>query len=343
MPRSDVLHTPPQYAPVVTTTWRASHMLVTASCLACLTMCAVATSTAASVTTDGVVCTVDGLAVLRSQVDDILGKTSPTQKEWDDACRKLAIQKLIERIAGEEGIEITDEEVEESLLQALKITDTEPEDVKEDLPRYRREVRRGLIKEHVIRRKVKVLLLANEAKDYYEQHKEEFSFEEERHILRISAMIDKDAEPDAALKAAEERIEAALQELKANKDFALVARTISNGPRTTDGGDWGWQKRGDFFPVLRAVVFELQVGQTSDIVRDKQGFHIIKIEERKAGYVRPFEEVEAEIADRLFKERKDEKETEYLDSLIENAVIKHYDTGPPKAPPTTEEPPGATP
>lgn len=337
MQRSDVLHVPPQCAPVVTATWRAYHMVVTVLCLACFTLCVGAASTAAGVTIDGVVCTVDGVAVLRSEVNDAIGKTNPTQEEWDDACRELAIQKLIEKIAQEEGIEITAEEVDRTLAERLEAEGLEAEDVKEELERYRRYIRRYLYRRKVIPKKVKVPQIADEAKDYYEQHKEEFSVEEERRIRMISARIDKDAEP-AALEAAEKKIQAALQKLKANNDFALVAREHSNGPRAADGGDWGWQKRGDFFPVLRAVVFELQVGQTSDIVRDERGFHIIKIEMRKAGSVRPFEEVEEELARKLYNERKHEKETEYLDSLIKNAVIENYDTGPPKAPPTTEEP-----
>ena len=62
--------------------------------------------------------------------------------------------------------------------------------------------------------------------------------------------------------------------LNAGKDFAQLAKT--NDPQTR--GDLGWFPRGFLtIPELDEILFALEIGETSDIIETKIGYHIIKV------------------------------------------------------------------
>ncbi len=294
-------------------------------------VCFAARTTPAGDIFEGVVCIVDGKSVLWSEVAVFIGKKNPTKEEWERACRELIIQKLVERIAEEKDIKVTDKEVEKRLMQRLKATGITLEDAKEELAIYQREMRQWLIRAMVIKKEMKKpTVLPAEVKAYYDEHIEEFRVAERRRVRMISAIIDKTAEPEAARKAAREKIESVMQQLKEKKDFVLLATRNSNDPYAEKGGDWGMKEKGDLLEPLDKAAFSLEVLQVSDIIETPRGFHIIRIDERQPGYDRQFNEVGEEIKRNLAAKRFTEEVTKYLDSLIDNATIKYYDKGPEK-------------
>jgi peptidyl-prolyl cis-trans isomerase C len=94
------------------------------------------------------------------------------------------------------------------------------------------------------------------------------------------------------LVATETEARQALTEVRGGADFAEVARRRSSGPGARDGGDLGFFKRGDMVPEFAEAAFALQAGQISAApVRSPFGWHVIKVEERRAAPPPPFEEV----------------------------------------------------
>jgi peptidyl-prolyl cis-trans isomerase SurA len=69
--------------------------------------------------------------------------------------------------------------------------------------------------------------------------------------------------------------EQALAELHAGRPFSDVANKFSDGPFGSRGGDLGWFQKGQMVPQFDAVAFELDAGETSQIVESPHGFHII--------------------------------------------------------------------
>jgi len=68
-------------------------------------------------------------------------------------------------------------------------------------------------------------------------------------------------------------------ELDNGADFAALAVRYSADPSAKFGGDLGFVSRGDLMPEIEEVIFSLDVGQVSAIVRSPRGFHIFKREE----------------------------------------------------------------
>jgi peptidyl-prolyl cis-trans isomerase D len=117
-----------------------------------------------------------------------------------------------------------------------------------------------------------------------------------RHILIQVARDADEAEIEARRAAAQD----ALDQLAAGADFAELARDLSDDAGTQEsGGDLGFFGRGQMVPAFEEAAFALQPGQTSELVRTDFGFHVIRLEERREGQHRTFEEVREELAEEL--------------------------------------------
>jgi peptidyl-prolyl cis-trans isomerase D len=139
---------------------------------------------------------------------------------------------------------------------------------------------------------------------FYQQHVEDrFTDPEEVRARHILVKLDPGSD-DAAKAKARAEADDLLKQIRAGGDFAALAKTHSKDPGSAPkGGDLGFFPRGRMVPTFDAAAFGLAPGQVSDVVESPFGFHIIKVEEKKPGGVRPFEAVRDQIAKELTSER----------------------------------------
>jgi peptidyl-prolyl cis-trans isomerase SurA len=73
----------------------------------------------------------------------------------------------------------------------------------------------------------------------------------------------------------------------AGEDFAKLAGKYSADQGSAkQGGDLGMTRRGKFVPEFEAAAYNLEIGETSEIVETDFGFHIIQTQERLGNNVR---------------------------------------------------------
>jgi peptidyl-prolyl cis-trans isomerase C len=86
-------------------------------------------------------------------------------------------------------------------------------------------------------------------------------------------------------------------------DFAEVARRRSTDPGARNGGDLGFFKRGDMIPEFEQAAFALRVGEISAApVRTQFGWHIIRLDERRAVPAPSFDESREALRQQAFEE-----------------------------------------
>ncbi len=130
----------------------------------------------------------------------------------------------------------------------------------------------------------------------YDERAEEYDRPEQvraRHIL-VRLPDDADAETEAA---AREKMDGIVKRIGEGADFVDVALEVSEDTGSKDqGGDLGFFPRGRMVPPFEEAAFSLEPGATSEVIRTTHGLHLIRVEERQAAMVVPFEEVRDEIA-----------------------------------------------
>ncbi|HKQ58440.1 MAG TPA: peptidyl-prolyl cis-trans isomerase, partial [Candidatus Eisenbacteria bacterium] len=139
----------------------------------------------------------------------------------------------------------------------------------------------------------------------YNANQKDYRQEEQvkaRHIL----FMPRDPAPEVK-KAARARADSLLAAIrKDGGDFADLARRFSQEPGApSSGGDLGWFGRGRMVKEFETAAFALKPGEMSGVVETQFGYHIIKVEERKAAGVRPFAEARAEIRLKMAQTRGD--------------------------------------
>jgi parvulin-like peptidyl-prolyl isomerase len=162
-----------------------------------------------------------------------------------------------------------------------------------------------------------IVLDESEVVQYYKQHLQEFTVPTE-YKLRAVYLAPEGRTPEAvaALKA---EIDA---KLKAGEAFADVAGTLSDPPMKEAKGDLGAFKRGELDQTLEEAVDKLKAGEVSSWVESKNGFYLLKVEERKESYLRAFDDCRSEIQEKLLAGKRQKKTDEYIASLREKSYIK---------------------
>jgi len=110
--------------------------------------------------------------------------------------------------------------------------------------------------------------------------------------------------------------------LTAGENFASLAGLYSDGPIKDVQGDLGSFKTKELDPVLEKAVAGLQPGQTSAWVKAKNGWYLIRLENRKASRLRPFEEAKKDIEERIFNQKRTQAIDEYMGKLKQKNYIK---------------------
>ena len=151
---------------------------------------------------------------------------------------------------------------------------------------------------------------------YYSQNEYRFEQPERvkaRHILFMT--MDKTEEETGQARRSAESV---LEQLEAGGDFSELAREHSEDPGNSDsGGDLGWFSRGMMDPAFEDAAFALQVGGTTpEPVKSEFGYHLIRVDERESGSVKPLSEVRDVIRADLQAERS--QNDRY--ALMENAM-----------------------
>lgn len=146
----------------------------------------------------------------------------------------------------------------------------------------------------------KVKVDDKEALTYYEENKDNFITKEQVYLYNI-------------LVETEEVAQDILEKLKAGGDFIEIAKEKSTGPSAAQGGDLGYVSKGDLIPEIENVVFALEIGNISDIIKSEYGFHILKVTDKKPEVLKTFEEVKEEIVQTLLST----KQKEAFDNLLE--------------------------
>ncbi|MDD5131625.1 MAG: peptidylprolyl isomerase [bacterium] len=146
-----------------------------------------------------------------------------------------------------------------------------------------------------------------EAKNYYDQHKSEFTGPERIKVAHI-------------LVKEKSQAEQALAQLKKGADFGQLAKELSiDSSSSKTGGEMEYFGKGEMVPDFEKGAFALTTpGQLSEPIKTAFGYHIIKLIAKKAAGEKSFEEAKAEVERVVEKSKFDQ----WLESLKKKWHVK---------------------
>jgi len=141
----------------------------------------------------------------------------------------------------------------------------------------------------------------------------------------------KQANDAAALSAAEAKAKDVLKQLRDGASFDEVAKKNSDGPSAADGGALGTFERGKLAKELEDRTFAMKTGEITDVIRVKQGYAILRVDDHEMAGVPSLKDAMPRIQDALYYQKLQPALRAYLTKLREEAYIKiaagYNDTG----------------
>jgi len=250
--------------------------------------------------------------------------------------RKLQLQAAKAR-----GISVTDEEVQQTLRQMKQrggtLDETNPADMK--------SVREQLMLLRIFDREVRNAVMVADAdmKRYFQEHRDRFALSEEYTLSQI--LIRPRSPGDTA--DAKEKVREVMTRLKQGDSFEDLALRFSDGPNASHGGHLGLVRQGELLPGIEQAISRLVPGGISEVIETSDGFHIMRLEDKKPKQFRPYEEVRTEIQGLVFQQKNEDvfqswlaelKNKAYIEIKFESALSGPPTTGPvPRPSPTSKE------
>lgn len=133
-------------------------------------------------------------------------------------------------------------------------------------------------------------------REAYDKNAMKYGKPEERRASHILITVAKDAKAEDKA-AAKRKAEQILSEVKASpKTFNEAAKKNSQDPGSAaNGGDLGFNARGAMVKPFDDAVFSMKTGDIAGPVETEYGYHIIRLDEIRAGESKSFDSVRGEI------------------------------------------------
>ena len=200
----------------------------------------------------------------------------------------------------------------------IKLTDKDIQTYYHDHPdRFRtpERVRIQYIELNAADLKVDQKVDEDQIKALYAEHRDHYVITpEQRHARHILIAFKSDSPADVA--AAHDKALAIEKRLDKGEDFAALAKKLSDDPVSAPkGGDLGTFGRGIMVPEVDAAVFSMKVGERSQPIKSRYGYHIIELLGIVPEKVKPLAEVRGELVNELTSGARGELYSDKLDTL----------------------------
>ncbi|MDO8413819.1 MAG: peptidylprolyl isomerase [Gallionellaceae bacterium] len=151
-----------------------------------------------------------------------------------------------------------------------------------DFKKFREEIRGEIIAARLREREVdsKLVISDGEVENYLSTQVKQAGKSEEYQLAHILVLVPEQASADK-IEASRQRAAKALAELRSGADFAQVAAGYSNAKDALQGGNLGWRAADSIPTLFQDVLKKMKPGDTSEILRSSNGFHIFKLVDQR--------------------------------------------------------------
>ena len=221
-------------------------------------------------------------------------KKQGTQLPPVDVLKKQLLDRMVLDLvevqeAKETGIKVDDDTLDKTLQRiadenSLSMTEfrrlTEEDGIR--WTKFREEIRTEVMKTRLREREVGGNINVTDAEIDTQLLLEtrEASTDQEFRLAHILIQVPEQA-TSAQIEARRKRALQALSELRKGSEFAQISAQFSDAPDALQGGNLGWRPSGRLPAIFLEALSALKTGETTDILRSANGFHIVKLLDKR--------------------------------------------------------------
>lgn len=245
------------------------------------------------------------------------------QEAGRDVLTDMYQELLLLSRADQLGARATEADVDKALLQTRERMNLQSDE------QFQRALQEGGLTEEALRDRLRQNILVqevmgrevhprlrvdeDEVRRYYREHAADFTNPEAVRLQDVVVLEEgRDAEAvEATARAVREALAAGTAAEEVVKQHGAATQLV----------DLGWVNAGDLDAELEKAAWRLQPAGVTAPVRGRGGLHVVKLLERRAPALRPFDEVKEQIAARLEQSHLGEEYQKYLHELEQRSYI----------------------
>jgi peptidyl-prolyl cis-trans isomerase SurA len=200
---------------------------------------------------------------------------------------RMVLERLQLQVAERTGIRAADAEVERALESIARRNNLAPDDFLRRLERegldaaaFREQIRTQLVIRQLLEREIGQRIHVSEAEIAAFLENQERDLNVSYHLSHIFLPVPESPSPEA-IQAVKRQAEEIHRELRSGGSFEQLAIAHSRSPEALQGGSLGWRTAGQLPELFLAALKETPVGGVSEVIRGPNGFHILKLNERR--------------------------------------------------------------
>lgn len=251
---------------------------------------------------DRIVAVVDQAVITENELADrIKIVTAQLEKQGTQLPPRNVLEKqILERLindrlqlnyASQTGIRVDDTQLDKTIERIAEQNKLQVEEFKKALAdegisyrKFREDIRNEIMLARLREREVDNRINVTEAEvdNFLTTQSSRAEAPDEFEVSHILIRAPEEGSPEE-LQKLKAKAEQALKELQGGADFAQVSAAFSDAPNALEGGALGWKTTTQLPALFIDALKPLQKGQISPILRSPNGFHILKLTDRRGG------------------------------------------------------------
>lgn len=232
---------------------------------------------------------IDRIQTVRSQLEKQGGNVPPMDVLQKQILERLINDRLLLQYAAQTGIRVDDTQLDktvERIAEQNKLSVPEFRTALEQegisYRKFREDIRNEIVIARLREREVENRVNVTEAEidNYLTTQSARGDVQDEFEIGHILIRTPEDGSPEE-LQKLKEKAEQALQALQGGTNFAEVSARYSDAPNALEGGSLGWKTSSQIPDLFNEALKGMQPGEVSPILRSPNGFHILKLNDRR--------------------------------------------------------------
>ena len=251
---------------------------------------------------DRIIAIVDQTVITEQELTDRISTVSAqlekqgTELPAQGVLEKQILERLIAdslqlQMAAQTGIKIDDTQLDKAIERIAEQNKMNVDTFKEALQkeglsyrRFREDIRTEITIARLKEREVnnRVVVSDGEVDNFLTTQSTRKDDQDELEISHILIRTPEDAAPEDVQKA-KAKMDEAMKQLSDGASFGKVSASYSDAPNSLEGGGLGWKTSSQIPSLFLNALQNMQVGEVSKPLRSPNGFHILKLTNRRGG------------------------------------------------------------